>query len=73
MAGSCGAFCSFCGKCGRRFTKVFDVGSIPKVAPPGTDAGVFRRIDEKPEDGYSSKSEKQADSPQDQPQRRGHE
>ncbi|MEE8722398.1 MAG: hypothetical protein SOI38_05360 [Eggerthellaceae bacterium] len=41
MAGSCGAFCSFCGKCGRRVTKVFDATKIPTIAPPGTPAGVF--------------------------------
>ncbi len=35
MMGSCGAFCSFCGRCGRRIAK--ELGSIkpPDVAPPG--------------------------------------
>lgn len=35
MAGSCGAFCSFCGKCGRRASDVFAAVEVPKVAPPG--------------------------------------
>ena len=35
MAGSCGAFCSFCGKCGRRASTVFATVKVPKVAPPG--------------------------------------
>lgn len=40
MAGGCGvgAFCSFCGKCGRVFGTVFDDIEVPVVAPPGTTA-----------------------------------
>lgn len=37
MAGGCGvgAFCSFCGKCGRVFGSVFDAVDVPDVLPPG--------------------------------------
>ena len=37
MAGGCGvgAFCTFCGKCGRTFGSVFGDIEVPKVAPPG--------------------------------------
>ena len=43
MAGGCGvgAFCSFCGKCGRVFGTVFDELEVPVVAPPGTSAADF--------------------------------
>lgn len=38
MAGGCGvgAFCSFCGKCGRVFGTVFAASDVPDVLPPGT-------------------------------------
>lgn len=37
MAGGCGvgAFCTFCGKCGRTFGSVFGDIEVPQVAPPG--------------------------------------
>lgn len=37
MSGGCGvgAFCSFCGKCGRVFTSVVSGIEAPHVAPPG--------------------------------------
>lgn len=37
MAGGCGvgAFCSFCGKCGRKFGNVFSADDVPDVPPPG--------------------------------------
>lgn len=40
MAGGCGvgAFCSFCGKCGRVFNTLFDAGDVPEVLPPGVSA-----------------------------------
>ena len=40
MAGGCGvgAFCSFCGKCGRVFNTLFDAGDVPVVLPPGVSS-----------------------------------
>ena len=40
MAGGCGvgAFCSFCGKCGRVFNTLFDACDVPEVLPPGVSA-----------------------------------
>lgn len=37
MAGGCGvgAFCSFCGKCGRVFATTVSGVEVPHVAPPG--------------------------------------
>ena len=41
MAGGCGvgAFCSFCGKCGRVFNTTVSGIEVPQVAPPGVSAG----------------------------------
>lgn len=41
MAGGCGvgAFCSFCGKCGRVFNSTVSGIEVPQVAPPGVSAG----------------------------------
>lgn len=40
MAGGCGvgAFCSFCGKCGRVFNTTVSGIEVPQVAPPGVSA-----------------------------------
>lgn len=40
MAGGCGvgAFCSFCGKCGRVFGSMFSTDDVPDVLPPGVSS-----------------------------------
>lgn len=35
MASQCGAFCSFCGKCGRSVTGAFRAEVPEGIAPPG--------------------------------------
>lgn len=35
MAGSCGAFCAFCGKCGREIPKAMLEHKPKNVPPPG--------------------------------------
>lgn len=51
MAGGCGvgAFCSFCGKCGRVFGSVFADVDVPKVAPPGVSAVEEEAVEEQKE------------------------
>lgn len=44
MAGSCGAFCSFCGRCGRRIADELCDMKPKDVPPPGvSDKSVGRR------------------------------
>lgn len=38
MAGSCGAFCSFCGRCGREIAKELRNAKPKGVAPPGVSS-----------------------------------
>jgi hypothetical protein len=45
LAGSCGAFCSFCGKCGRRIDSVVEGIEVPVVAPPGMNASEVEASD----------------------------
>lgn len=41
--GSCGAFCSFCGRCGKTVEKSFANPKPPDVAPPGVSARDAKR------------------------------
>ena len=68
MAGGCGvgAFCSFCGKCGRVFATTVSGVEVPRVAPPGVvesadgesavlpDSASSVVGEKKPEDGQQS-------------------
>lgn len=66
MAGGCGvgAFCSFCGKCGRVFSSVFDDVEVPVVLPPGISSSSIE--DEPVEANGSENVGEQANSPADE-------
>lgn len=40
MSRQCGAFCSFCGQCGREVAKELKVKKPEGVAPPGVSDGM---------------------------------
>lgn len=50
---SCGAFCSFCGKCGRNAGKELKLHAPPNVPPPGVSAEAANKEPERFEDGIS--------------------